>query len=129
MEYLNSLGLIDVDSTIAAELLFFYFPELLVCTGYASSTYQSLTVEQSGSVWNMTETTFNADAGISYQDKIDACYTIADASNEDYGSFVNSENKTVLIEEIDSDDIYLYDTVSKTMKHLVKNQGSYVLAD
>ena len=125
MEYLNSLGLIDVDSTIAAELLFFYYPDLLLCTGYDSSTYESLTDEQSGSIWNFAggEAAFES-ASKSYIDHIDACFGIADASNSDYGAFVNSGNKTVLIEELDSTDIYLYDSVAKTLKHLVYNTDS-----
>ena len=125
MEYLNSLGLIDVDSTIAAELLFFYFPDLLVCTGYDSSTYLSLTDGQSGSIWNFADGESGlASSEKAYKDNIDACFTIADELNGDYGSFVTSGNKTILIEELDSTDIYLYDSVTKTMKHLVYNTTS-----
>ena len=125
MEYLNSLGLIDVDSTIAAELLFFYFPDLLVCTGYDSSTFVSLSNEQSGSIWNFNggETGF-AGSDKSYKSNIDSCFTVAEESNLQYGSFVVSGNKTILIEELTSTDIYLYDSVTKTMKHLIYNTNS-----
>ena len=131
MQRLENLGLIDVDSTIAAELLFFYYPELLVCTGYDSSTYLSLTNGQSGSIWNFAggEAGFTA-AGKEYQSKIDACFTIADASNANYGSFVDGENTTVLIEPLNSTDLYLYDYVEKTIKHIVYDEvtSSYKLA-
>lgn len=130
MERINNLGLIDVDSTIAAELLFFYFPDVLVCTGYDSSTYLSLTSEQSGSIWNFSggETGFDA-ADKTYESKIDSVFTIADSTDSKYGSFVNSENVTVLIEELSSTDIYLYDTIDKAMKHLVYVEGTgYQLA-
>ncbi|MBQ8845131.1 MAG: hypothetical protein IJ008_03845, partial [Clostridia bacterium] len=129
MEYLNSLGLTDVDSTIAAELLFFYYSDLLVCTGYDSSTYSSLTDAQSGSIWNFAggETSFNT-SGKTYINNIDACFTVADSANADYGTFVNASNKTILIEVLDSTDLYLYDTVTETLTHLVDNLGSYEVA-
>ena len=129
MEYLNNLGLIDVDSTIAAELLFFYYSDLLVCTGYDSSTYGSLTEAQCGSIWNYDngENGF-VSSGKTYVDNIDACFTVADSTNTDYGSFVNASNKTILIEVLDSTDLYLYDTVAKTLTHLVDNSGSYEVA-
>jgi len=132
MEYLNSLGLTDVDSTIAAELLFFYYPELLLCTGYDSSTYESLTNEQSGSIWNFSggKQSFTT-ASKSYINNIDACFTVADSSNAQYGLHVTEGNKTILIEEIDSSDIYLYDSETKTLKHLILNEGTnqYDLVD
>jgi len=132
MEYLNSLGLIDVDSTIAAELLFFYYSDLLVCTGYDSSTYNSLNDAQSGSVWHYSggETSFETSGKI-YIDNIDACFNIADSENSDYGSFVTEGNKTVLIEVLASKDIYLYDTVTNSMKHLSYNEDTklYELAE
>ena len=47
---LEQLGLIDVDSSIAAELLFFFNPEI-VATGYGSSTFGSLRDEQTGGIF------------------------------------------------------------------------------
>ena len=124
MEYLNELGLTDVDSTIPAELFFFYFPDLLVCTGYDSSTYGSLNDAQSGALWNITKSSLES-SGKAYKDNIDACFSIASSENDQYGSFVNSENETVLIEETKSTDIYLYDTVTETLLHLVYTDGVY----
>lgn len=47
---LEQLGLIDVDSSIAAELLFFFNPDI-VATGYGSSTFGSLVDNQTGGIF------------------------------------------------------------------------------
>lgn len=47
---LEQLGLIDVDSSIAAELLFFFNPDI-VATGYGSSTFGSLGDSQTGGIF------------------------------------------------------------------------------
>lgn len=127
MDYLNSLGLTDLDATITAELLFLYYPNLFVCTGYDSSTYESLTDVQSGSIWNFAggKNGFtNADK--SYINNIDACFSFADKDSIKYGSYVEKDNVTILIEEIKNSEIYLYDTETKDLKHLTLNRDSDV---
>lgn len=52
-ERLEQLGLIDVDSSIAAELLFFFNPDI-VATGYGSTTFGSLNDNQTGGIWGTT---------------------------------------------------------------------------
>lgn len=50
---LKDMGLIDVDSSIAAELLFFFNPEI-AATGYASTTFGSLNDNQVGGIFGVT---------------------------------------------------------------------------
>lgn len=51
---LESLGLIDIDSTIPAELILFYYPDIYM-TGYNTSTFNSALPESKGGVWGYTK--------------------------------------------------------------------------
>ena len=51
---LDALGIIDVDSTIAAELILFFNPEIYL-SGYASSTYASVPEGMAKGMFNMTK--------------------------------------------------------------------------
>ena len=51
---LKNLGLIDVDSTIPAELILFYYPDAYL-TGYTTSTFNSAQSDRKGGVWGQTK--------------------------------------------------------------------------
>ena len=53
-EQLAGLGITDVDSSIAAELILFFNPEIYL-SGYASSTYASVPVGMGKGMFNMTK--------------------------------------------------------------------------
>ena len=53
VEQLDSLGVTDVDSSIAAELILFFNPEIYL-SGYASSTYASVPVGMGKGMFSMT---------------------------------------------------------------------------
>ena len=50
LDLLDELGITDIESSIAAELIFFFYPEANL-SGYSSTTYQSVLPEQVGGIW------------------------------------------------------------------------------
>ncbi len=66
LERLESWGLIDIDSTIPAELIFFFNPEAF-CSGFASTTFVSLTKEKSCALFNAAKNNF----GEAYKDNME----------------------------------------------------------
>ncbi len=50
-EYLNEVGLIDIDSTIPAELLLFFNPEIY-CSGYSTTTFESIDADKMLCIFN-----------------------------------------------------------------------------
>lgn len=53
-EQLDRLGITDVDSSVAAELILFFNPDIGL-SGYGSSTYNSASAESAGGLWNSTK--------------------------------------------------------------------------
>ena len=53
-EQLDRLGITDVDSSVAAELILFFNPEIGL-SGYGSSTYNSASADAAGGLWNSTK--------------------------------------------------------------------------
>ena len=53
-EQLDRLGITDVDSSVAAELILFFNPEVGL-SGYGSSTYNSASADAAGGLWNSTK--------------------------------------------------------------------------
>ena len=64
---LESLGIIDVDSSIAAELILFFNPEIYL-SGYSSSTYASVPVGMGKGMFNMTRAAGLANAAYENMD-------------------------------------------------------------
>ena len=73
---LNALGIIDVDSSIPAELILFYYPSLYL-SGYASSTYASVPVGMGKLMFNMTKA---SGLGNSQYANMDAWISLVDGS-------------------------------------------------
>lgn len=51
---LDQLGITDVDSSVAAELILFFNPEVMLC-GYGSSTFNSATAEMAGGLFDLSK--------------------------------------------------------------------------
>lgn len=67
IDLLEGLGLIDVESSIAAELILFFYPDIYLC-GYASGTLMSVEEDKMATVlFNKTE----ASADSAYKSKMD----------------------------------------------------------
>lgn len=105
LEYLESLGLTDVDSTISAELFFFVYPSC-VGTGYKSSTFLSTTDEQTGAIWNLRKDSF----GEGYKENVEVYFSYIVKADETYGEYVDGTG-AVLIELKDTStyDFGIYD--------------------
>ncbi len=68
---LEKLGLIDVESSINAELILFFYPDIYMC-GYNSSTFMSVESEEMAcAIFNMTKEDAKANEGMAeYRDLI-----------------------------------------------------------
>ncbi len=116
LERLKSWGLIDIDSTIPAEMIFFFNPEAF-CSGLASTTFVSLTDEQSCAIYNYKKDEFTE----SYKDKINVFMSKANAS-ELGGGLVPNDNCFLL--EIEGDeryDIAIYNANKNSLKYYKYN--------
>lgn len=83
-EQLSSLGITDIDSSVAAELILFFNPEVAL-SGYGSSTYNSATGDAGCGVFNMTKA-----AALSSSSTVD--YSIMDW----FASPISSSSDTVI---------------------------------
>ena len=119
--HLESLGLIDIDSTIPAELIFFFNPEAFG-SGYQSSTFLSVTAEKTCAIIKVRKDSFSQ----SYKDNVEV-FMSTNTLNADKTGFEASET-CVLIEYNDTTrcDIAIYDTVANTMKYYKLNNATSV---
>jgi len=123
LAHLKSLNLIDVDSTIPAELIFFFNPNAY-CTGYQSSTFVSLDDEHSCGIFNVREDSF-AEA---YKNNIDFFITTLENDDATYGELVDN-NTSFLLEFVNvvDYDIAIYNEANNSMTYYKYNSsnGSY----
>lgn len=126
LEMLESIGLIDVDSTIPAELIIFFNPDIYL-SGYPTTSYVSVpTPDKCCALFNVTK----AGANGAYKNNMDFFISKVESNNPTYGSLVTSE-KCFLIEYnlTDEFDISIFDAVDKTIKNYKYNSenSSYEL--
>lgn len=122
LDHLKSLNLIDVDSTIPAELIFFFNPDAY-CTGYSSTTFVSLDDEHSCGIFNERANSFTQP----YKDNIDFFITKVNNSDAEYGSLV-TDNDCYLLEFVDTTNysIAIYNEKNNTIKYYKLNdKGQY----
>ena len=95
-EQLERLGITDVDSSIPAELILFFFPNIYMC-GYDSTTFQSVESEEMAcGMFNMKKAT-----GLTktYGELLDFFSSSINSSDETYGKYcVNPEHTYYLLE-------------------------------
>ena len=120
-DYLKNLGLYEIESTIPAELLFF-FNEEAFATGYQSSTFLSLTDEQSIGVFNTTLKDFTE----SYENNLNYVLKVTESTDATYGSLITS-NKCIVAEFTNNTtyDIAVYDGSNDTITYYKKTGSSY----
>ena len=123
---LEELGLIDVESSINAELILFFYPDIYMC-GYNSSTF--LSVES----YEMACAMFNtAESSGAYADLIGAYITkIADPASSAYAALCTEAEHTYFLMEFNKDEtkgaeIGIYDATAGTFKYYNNVEGSYV---
>lgn len=114
-KHLQEIGLIDVDSNIAAELIFFFNPDI-ESSGYNSSTFSSLTDAQTGGVWNNSFTiNGNFDFSINKLSK----------SNETYGSLATDNSFILLFRDTTNYDLAIYDVKTNSIKYYKNIDGQF----
>ena len=121
LNHLTKLGLIDLDSTIPAELIFYFNPEAQ-STGYASSTFVSLNDEQTCGIFGANKDSFTE----SYKDNVDFFITKVSQNNETYGSLVPNDD-CYLLEFTDTTtyEIAIYNNASNKMTYYKLVDGVY----
>ena len=121
MEKLESMGLVDINSTIPAELLFFFNPEAYA-SGYTSSTFLSISDEKTVSIVHSNMEDFTQ----TYKPNVDNFISKVENTDEKYGSLVSSNNCFVVeFAKVETYDIAIYDASAKTMKYYKKNGTTY----
>ncbi len=114
---LDALGIIDVDSSIPAELILFFFPDIYMC-GYDSSTFQSVeSAQMACGMFNMTKET-----GLTktYGELLDFFASSIDSNHPVYGSLCPQKEHTYYLLEFNNTtgfDIAIYDATEKTLAH------------
>lgn len=116
LERLKSLNLIDVDSTIAAEIIFFFNPDAY-CTGYQSTTFISLDDEHSCGIFNASKDTFAE----SYKENIDFFISKVETSDSKYGSLIRSTSYVLEFVDNSSYDIGIYNENRNEIKYYKYN--------
>jgi len=117
---LEELGLIDVDSTIAAELLFFFNPEI-VATGYGSSTFNALNDNQIGGMFGVSL----QEAIETYSDKVKFVVNEVTLLNNEYNSIASAGDMIVEFNNNPQYDVAVCKvTNSKSIIKYYKQEGS-----
>lgn len=120
---LERLGFVDVDSSIAAELILFYYPEVYM-TGYESTTWQSVPeiseqAEPKGySLFNYTKS--NANTNLTYHGAIAYYFSkLTDENSDTYGQYMTANKTNYLIEYADTTkyDFSIYCLEDDTIKN------------
>ncbi len=120
---LDALGIIDVDSSIPAELILFFFPDIYMC-GYDSSTFQSVeSAQMACGMFNMTK-----ENGLTktYGELLDFFASSITNSHPVYGALCPQKDHTYYLLEFNNTtgfDIAVFDATEKSFAHY-KNTAS-----
>ncbi len=118
-EKLESLNLIDIDATIAAELIFFFNDDIYI-SGYSSSTFLSIPEEYCAALWNETKD----GALFEYNEKMDVFFSEA---GSEYNSIIIKGNDSYLIEYNDTTlfDISIFDAKLNQIRNYKRNENGF----
>ncbi len=129
-EQLERLGLIDVESSINAELILFFYPDIYMC-GYNSSTFLSVeSKEMACAIFNMTVEDANANESMSEYKNLIGLYTSKIDENSEYASLcTDAESNYYLIEfneylEIDAD-FAIFDANAETFTYYENGENGF----
>lgn len=97
-DQLEELDLIDVESSINAELILFFYPDIYMC-GYNSSTFMSVeSPEMACCMFNMSIADAEANEGTSEYRSLIGIYTSKITEDSPYASYCEGEGNYYLIE-------------------------------
>ncbi len=129
---LEELGLIDVESSINAELILFFYPDIYMC-GYASSTFTSVYSEEMAcALFNVSkDTAYSDEAYDAYKELIGFYATkLATPAETIYASLCPETDHTYFLMEFNRDDkpadIAIYDETAGTITYYNLADGVYV---
>ena len=120
---LNELELIDVESSINAELILFFYPDIYMC-GYNSSTFMSVEKpEMACAMYNMKKDACTGE----YKDLIGIYLTKIDVNASEYASLCTEADHTYFLMEYNdgSGMIGIYDDNAGTIKNYKAENGTF----
>lgn len=119
-EQLKNLGIIDVESSIAAELILFFYPDIYMC-GYPSSTYLSVSSsEMAGALFNTTK---EKAVSFPYYSLLNVFISAID--EEKYSEIIINEHQNYLIEFKENSNIGIYDATVNTIRYYKQLENGY----
>lgn len=120
---LDELGLIDVESSINAELILFFYPDIYMC-GYNSSTFMSVEKpEMACAMYNMKKDACTGE----YKDLIGIYLTKIDIATSEYASLCTEADHAYFLMEYNdgSNMIGIYDDNAGTIKYYKAENGAF----
>lgn len=118
---LDKLNLIDVDSTIPAELLFFFNPEIFA-SGYQSSTFLSLSDEKSCAITHVKKDDFTQ----GYKGNIDIFITEVNSQDLVYGGLVSGNSCLIEFTDTTNYDFAIYNVDNNKLDYYKVVAGNFV---
>lgn len=129
---LNALNIHDVESSIAAELILYFYPDIAM-SGYGSTTFISATKDMAGCLFGMTLAQAKATTdGNNYEDIIDCCISEISDFTTATGALANKNHKCYLVEfnkkvVTTKYDIAIWDATEQSIYYYVLKNGKYEL--
>ncbi len=125
---LEAMGLIDVESSINAELILFFYPDIYMC-GYNSSTFMSVQKpEMACAMFNMKK----ADCTGEYKDLLGIYVSKIDAESSEYASLCTDKAHVYFLLEYNNmgdgfeAEFGIYDDTEGTVKNYKTVDGSFI---
>lgn len=121
-QLISDLGLIDIESTIAAELILFFFPDISM-SGYASSTFDSIVEQEMACVYfGTTKAAALADANIKNGAMFDAYIAPIASHGSTYSEYATEEGHVYYVVEFNDNNaenynFAIYDSTTNELKY------------
>lgn len=122
----EALGIIDLDSSIAAELILFFYPDLYLC-GYPSSTYLSVTDEEKAC--GLFGVTKESAAEYEYFGMMDFYLSPIQSHGDKYDSIPKTAGHAYFVAEFADERIALYDATADEIKYYAPLDDGFVEFD
>ncbi|MEG1496946.1 MAG: S-layer homology domain-containing protein [Clostridiales bacterium] len=121
---LDKLGITDVESSIAAELILFFYPDIYLC-GYQTSVY--INVQSTEMACGLFQTT-KANADKTYKDLMDFFISPVASDNATYGKLCPDGKTCFLIEFADTTkyDIGIWNSTDSVISYYKITDGNFV---
>lgn len=130
LEMLEELDVIDVDSSVAAELIMFFNPGIYL-SGYSSTSFESMESEEKCCCLFMRKSSAAADSTTaSYRDKMDVFISpFVEADKATYGEDICPAGATCYLVEFNAEseayDIAIWNATDSQLKYYKNVEGTY----